>query len=76
MYRTSLTICVLVAHSVGQWAGRQGIGVRIPEEATNFYSLLFVQAGFGAHLASCPVNLVDSFPEIKQPVREADTHLV
>jgi hypothetical protein len=51
----------------------RAIGVRSPTEAKDFSSSLCVQAGSGAHPASCTVGTGGPFPGAKaHPGREAD----
>jgi hypothetical protein len=57
----------------------RAIGVRSLTGAKDFSSILCVQAGFGAHPASCTMGTEDPFPGGKaQPERNADhsPHLV
>jgi hypothetical protein len=51
----------------------RAIEVRSPAEAGDFSSNLFVQTGFGADPASCPVGTRGPFPGGKaRPGRDAD----
>jgi hypothetical protein len=42
------------------------------QEQRHFYLLLSVQTSSGAHLVSCAVDTVGSFPGVKRQEREAD----
>jgi hypothetical protein len=44
----------------------QAIGVRSPAEAKNFFSILCVQTGSGAHPASCTMGTGGPFPGAKR----------
>jgi hypothetical protein len=51
----------------------RAIGVRSPARAKDFSSILCVQAGSGAHPASCPMGTGGPFPGGKaRPRRDAD----
>jgi hypothetical protein len=61
------------------WLDDRAIGARSPAGAKDFYSLLCVHTGSGAHPASCPMGTGDPFPGDKaRPRRDADhsPHLV
>jgi hypothetical protein len=62
-----------VAQSVQCLTADCTAGSRSPTEAEDFYSNLCVQAGSGAHPASCTVGTGGSFPGRKaRPGRDAD----
>jgi hypothetical protein len=51
----------------------RAIGVQSPAEAKDFFSILCVQTGSGAHLASCTMGTGGPFPGGKaRPGRDAD----
>jgi hypothetical protein len=51
----------------------QAIGFRSPAMAKNFFSILCVQTGSGAHPAMCPMGTRGPFPGGKaRPGRDAD----
>jgi hypothetical protein len=54
----------------------RAIGVRFPEGAEDFSSILCVQTGSGAHRASCTMGTGGPFPGGKaRPGRDADHSL-
>jgi hypothetical protein len=56
-------------YGLDNWA----IGVRSPAGAKNFSSILYVQTGFEAHPASCPMGTAGPFSGGKaRPGRDAD----
>jgi hypothetical protein len=56
-----------------KWLDDRAIGVRSPAEAKDFFSILCVQTGSGAHPASYPMGTAGPFPGGKaRPGRDAN----
>jgi hypothetical protein len=76
-----LTPCYFEPGSSGSIVSDYGledraIEVRSPAEADDFYSILCVQTGSGAHPASCTMGTVGPFPGGKaRPGRDTDHSL-
>jgi hypothetical protein len=61
-----------VGISLGYGLDNRGSRVRFPAGAGTFSLHHRVQKGSGAHSASYPVGITNSFPGVKRPGREAD----
>jgi hypothetical protein len=62
--------CSSVSIALGYGLDDRGSGVRFQEGARNFSLHHRVHNGSGAHPASYPMSIRDSFPEVKRPGRE------